>query len=86
MQPETRKLGNHPVPFPLELPKRVMKLYSYPNDLIMDPFMGVGTTALAAQSYGRRFIGIDMDKKYVDYSMRRLRGEKMNNMEFEDEE
>lgn len=75
IQPETRNLGDHPVPFPIELPLRLIKLYSYPNDVICDPFMGTGSTALAAKRTGRRYIGIDMSEEYCKYAENRLTAE-----------
>ncbi len=59
----SRKLG-HPAPFPLELPRRLIKLYSYRDDVILDPFLGSGTTAVAAKLLGRRCIGIDCSTEY----------------------
>ncbi|MGE5673409.1 MAG: DNA-methyltransferase [Mycobacterium leprae] len=58
-----KKVG-HPAPFPLELPSRLIKLYTYKNDLVLDPFMGSGTTCQAADLLGRRWIGVDMDPGY----------------------
>lgn len=75
MQPETRKLGKHPVPFPVDLPRRCLQMYSYPNDLVVDPFNGVGTTSLAAVLTKRRYIGIDMDENYCKFAERRIRKE-----------
>ena len=72
IQPETKKLGNHPCPYPTELPLRLCKLYSYVNDIILDPFNGVGTTTLAAKITNRRYIGIDMEKDYCEYAQNRL--------------
>jgi DNA modification methylase len=72
MQPETRNLGDHPVPFPVELPYRCIKLYSYVNDVILDPFNGTGTTCVIAAKTGRRYIGIDMDATYVEYARNRI--------------
>lgn len=72
MNAETRNLGDHPVPFPVELPLRCIKLYSYPNDVVMDPFNGVGTTTYVAYKTGRRYIGIDMDKDYCVYAEERI--------------
>jgi DNA modification methylase len=72
MQPETRNLADHPVPFPEELPYRCVKLYTYPNDIVLDPFNGTGTTCLAAKKHGRRYIGIDMDPAYCKYAEDRL--------------
>ncbi len=71
--PEHRmKEFDHPAVFPEELPRRIMKLFSYRNDIVLDPFNGVGTTTLAAAKSGRRFIGIDISKQYCDMAIRRL--------------
>lgn len=58
------KVG-HPAPFPEELPYRCLKLFSYVNDLVLDPFMGSGTTAVVAQKLGRKYIGFDISPEYV---------------------
>lgn len=71
--PETRmKDYGHPAVFPEELPKRLMKLFSYRNDLVLDPFNGAGTSSLVAWKLGRRFIGIDVSEKYSATAMERL--------------
>ena len=71
--PETRmKDYNHPAMFPEELPRRIMKLFSYRNDIVLDPFNGAGTTTLVAWKSGRRFIGIDNSPQYCEMAMRRL--------------
>jgi site-specific DNA-methyltransferase (adenine-specific) len=75
IKPETRNLGNHPAPYPQELVKRIIKLYSYPNDLILDPFNGTGSTCVAAKRLKRRYIGIDNCQEYCDFAERRLRAE-----------
>jgi DNA modification methylase len=72
MNAETRNLGNHPVPFPEDLPYRLIKLYSYPNDIILDPFNGTGTTTVIAKKTGRRYIGIDMSADYCRYAENRM--------------
>ena len=72
MQAETRNLGNHPVTFPEELVRRVVKMYSYPNDIILDPFNGAGTTTHVAKQTKRRYIGIDIDKGYCEYARCRM--------------
>ena len=72
--PETRmKDYDHPAMFPEELPRRVMKLFSYKGDIILDPFNGAGTTTLAAFKHGRRFIGIDNSRKYCETALERLK-------------
>jgi len=67
----------HPAMFPEELPRRVIKLFSYRGDLVLDPFNGAGTTTLVAHRLGRRFIGIDIVPEYCETAMARLRGEGM---------
>ena len=70
--PEQATRVGHPAPFPIELPRRLIELYTYENDLVLDPFMGVGTTALAALQTGRRFAGFDTDPSYVEKAERRI--------------
>lgn len=71
--PEIRmKDYDHPAMFPEELPRRVMKLFSYKGDIILDPFNGAGTTTLVAHKHGRRFIGIDNSQKYCETALERL--------------
>jgi len=72
--PETRmKDYDHPAMFPEELPRRVMKLFSYKDDIILDPFNGAGTTTLVAFKHGRRFIGIDNSQKYCETALERIK-------------
>lgn len=63
---------NHPAPFPEELPKRCIKVYSYINDLILDPFVGKGTTCIVAKDLNRKYIGIDISEAYCKMSRQRL--------------
>ena len=65
------KIG-HPAPFPIELPTRLINLYSYKNDLILDPFMGSGTTCVAAKKLNRNYIGYDTENKYCEIAINRL--------------
>ncbi len=64
--------AKHPAPFPVELPRRLIHLYSFENDLVLDPFMGSGTTAEAAVLAGRRYVGYDIDSQYVQQARARL--------------
>ena len=69
-----RRVG-HPAPFPVEIPARLIELYTYADDLVLDPFMGSGSTLVAASRLGRRFIGIDLDENYVELARDRVRRE-----------
>ncbi|RMH00928.1 MAG: site-specific DNA-methyltransferase, partial [Aquificota bacterium] len=71
---ENRKLVGHPAPFPLELPLRCIKLFSFVEDLVLDPFVGSGTTMIACKLLNRRGIGIDIDPHYLSIGINRLRG------------
>lgn len=68
-----QKVG-HPAPFPLELPARLIKLYTYKGDLVLDPFCGSGTTCQAAEMLGRRWIGVDVDPDYCELATRNMAG------------
>ena len=69
-----RRIG-HPAPFPEELPRRCIELYTYANEIVLDPFMGSGTTALAALNTGRRFVGYEVSEEYRKLALGRLSGE-----------
>ena len=66
-----RKIG-HPAPFPVELPKRCIKLFSYVGDTVLDPFMGSGSTVIAAKQNNRHGIGIDFEIDYCQLAMERI--------------
>ncbi len=66
----TRK---HPAPYPLELATRLVRMFSFVDDTVLDPFMGTGTTNLAAANWGRHSIGVELDKHYFSMAERRLR-------------
>jgi site-specific DNA-methyltransferase (adenine-specific) len=66
-----RRVG-HPAPFPEELPRRLIKLYSYPGDLVLDPFVGSGTTMIAARKLGRQSLGVEINPTYCDLTVRNL--------------
>ncbi|MBI5872187.1 site-specific DNA-methyltransferase [archaeon] len=70
---ESKKKIGHPAPFPIELPKRCIKLFSYKNDVVLDPFLGSGTTLISCIQEGRQGIGVEFDKDYCDIAKTRLR-------------
>lgn len=72
MNPESARRVGHPAPFPLELPARLIQLYTFAGDVVLDPFMGSGTTALAALQAGRRYVGYDTSAEYVTLAEKRL--------------
>jgi site-specific DNA-methyltransferase (adenine-specific)/site-specific DNA-methyltransferase (cytosine-N4-specific) len=63
---------NHSATFPVELPMWFIKLFTQPGDVVLDPFVGSGTTALAAAQLGRYYVGIDISREYVAQARRRL--------------
>ena len=65
LPPESARRVNHPAPFPVSLPERLINLYTYENDLVLDPFLGSGSTMVAASRTRRRYIGYDLDPAYV---------------------
>ena len=73
MATESAKRIGHPAPFPVELPKRCIKLFSYKDDLVFDPFMGSGTTAVAAVETGRRYWGCEADPQYARLARKRVK-------------
>ena len=67
--------GGHPAAFPIELPRRCMKLFSFVGDTVLDPFLGSGSTLIAAHRNKRKGIGVDIDQGYCDIAVNRLRRE-----------
>lgn len=72
---ENAKRAGHPAPFPLELPTRCIKLFSYVGDTVLDPFAGSGTTLVACQNLNRYGIGIEIESTYCELANRRLKKE-----------
>jgi DNA modification methylase len=70
--PESAVRVRHPAPFPVELPQRLIELYTFRGDLVLDPFLGSGSTMLAARRTGRHGIGYDLDPAYVELARSRL--------------
>lgn len=70
--PESAKRVNHPAPFPVELPYRLIQLYSFKNDIILDPFMGSGTTGIAALKSERFFVGYEINQEYCKIAVQRI--------------
>jgi DNA modification methylase len=71
-QPASAKRVGHPAPFPVELPRRCIELHTYRGDVVLDPFMGAGTTAEAALRTDRRYVGFDLDPAYVALAEERV--------------
>ena len=72
MNAESAKRVKHPAPFPEELPHRLINLYSFENDIVLDPFMGSGTTAVAAVKNKRRYIGYELSEEYIHIANNRI--------------
>jgi len=69
---ERAKKVGHPAPFPIELPRRLIELYTFAGDVVLDPFCGSGTTCIAAKLSGRAYVGYDIKKEYVDLAEKRI--------------
>jgi site-specific DNA-methyltransferase (adenine-specific) len=69
---ESAKKIGHPAPFPIELPRKIIDLYSFKDEVILDPFIGSGSTAIASIQSGRKFIGYEIDQKYVELANIRI--------------
>jgi modification methylase len=66
--------SHHPAPYPVELAERLIRMYSFAGDTLLDPFLGTGTTSLAASLWGRNSVGVEVDPAYFRYAVERLRG------------
>ncbi|WP_288679940.1 site-specific DNA-methyltransferase [uncultured Brachyspira sp.] len=82
MNTESAKRIGHPAPFPEELPNRLIKLFSFTNDIVIDPFMGSGTTAIAAIKNNRNFVGYEINKEYINLANNRILNLKINEEKF----
>ena len=72
MNPESAKKVKHPAPFPVELPYRLTQLYTFKGDIVLDPFMGSGSTAIAALKSERKYAGYDVDPEYIRIAEERI--------------
>lgn len=63
---------SHPAPYPIELAERLIRMFSFVGDVILDPFVGTGTTTLAAARWGRNSIGYEIDKVYFEHASQRV--------------
>lgn len=72
IRPESARRVGHPAPFPVELVERLIKLYTFSGETVLDPFMGSGSTAVAAMRCDRRFVGYEIDPAYVAICRSRL--------------
>ncbi len=70
--PESARRVGHPAPFPVELPSRLIELYTFEGDLVLDPFLGSGTTAVAAVESKRHYVGYELSAEYIDIAQRRI--------------
>lgn len=82
MNTESAKRIGHPAPFPEELPNRLIKLFSFTNDIVLDPFMGSGTTAIAAIKNNRNFVGYEINEEYINLANNRILNLKINAEKF----
>ncbi len=73
--PESARSVGHPAPFPVALPRRLVELYTYVGDVVLDPFCGAAQTALACLRTGRHYVGFDIDPEYVSLGQRRIAAE-----------
>jgi site-specific DNA-methyltransferase (adenine-specific) len=75
MQAESARKIGHPAPFPVELPRRLIQLYTFEDEIVLDPFMGSGQTAIAAQKCHRHYVGYEIDENYITLASQRIQKE-----------
>ena len=66
-------LKNHPAPYPVELAERLIRMFSFVGDTVLDPFLGTGSTTIAAARCGRNSIGVEVDEEYLEKALQRIR-------------
>ena len=76
IDPESARRVGHPAPFPVELPRRLIDLYTFEGDVVLDPFLGSGSTMVAAERTGRIGVGFDLDADYIDTARERVAAER----------
>lgn len=69
---DVRDKDIHPAVFPIALPKRCIELFTHKGELVLDPFVGIGTTLVAAQDLERNAVGFDLNPKYIEFTKKRL--------------
>lgn len=73
----------HPAPYPVELAERLIRMFSFVGDTVLDPFMGTGTTNIAAANWGRNSIGVEVDTEYFDMAARRIKAKQVTLMDIQ---
>ena len=73
ISPESAKRIGHIAPFPIEIPRRLITMYTFKGETVLDPFMGSGTTGVACAEIDRNFIGIEIDKEYCEIAEKRIK-------------
>jgi len=76
IDPESARRVGHPAPFPIELPRRLIDLYTFEGDAVLDPFLGSGSTVVAAERTGRVGVGFDLDPNYIELARERVAAER----------
>lgn len=80
-QAESARRIGHPAPFPVELPKRLIELYTFESDIVLDPFIGSGTTALASEASARYWVGYEISEQYAYIADKRLKSERSSQLD-----
>jgi site-specific DNA-methyltransferase (adenine-specific) len=75
IRPESARRVKHPAPFPVQLPERLIQFHTYVDDVVLDPFLGSGSTAIAAARTNRHYVGYDTDQAYIDIAEARIASE-----------